>query len=75
MNLEKFLSLDGEHNISPEDAQSLNEDLARISSLDIPVSHRDQVVDYLINALNMDSVKHEISTALDLLLSELQRHA
>ena len=75
MNLEKLLSLDGEHNISAEEAQSLNEDLAKISAIDIPIIHRVQIVDYLINALNANSVENEIRPALDLLLSELQMPA
>ena len=72
MSLEKFLSLDGEHSISPDEVKLLNEDLARISAQDVPVSHRAKVADYLISALNMNSVRHEITPALDLLLAELQ---
>jgi hypothetical protein len=59
MNLEQFLDL--KSNISPEDAQSLNNDLAKRSAIEIPVSHRTKVLDYLIDALNMNSVRHEIS--------------
>ena len=72
MNLERFLSLNGEHSFSPEEAQSLNENLAKISVQDISIDHRAQVADYLIMSFNMNSVDRDISPALDLLLSELQ---
>ena len=74
MNLEQFLALKNECDISPEDAQSLNNDLAKRSAIEVPVTHRTQVSDYLIAALNMNSVKHEISPKLESLLSELQNH-
>ncbi len=75
MNLKTFLSLNGEYFISTEEAQSLNEDLATISALDIPNGDRARVADYLISALNLHSVRREISPALDSLLSELQSQA
>lgn len=75
MNLEQFLALKNECDISPEDAQSLNNDLAKRSVIEIPVRDRTQVLDYLIASLNMNSVKHDISPKLESLLSELQNHA
>jgi len=72
MNLDKFLSRDGEFNISAAEAQSLNADLARRSLENIPMSGRGQVTDYLLAALAVGSVEHGIRPALEKLLSELQ---
>jgi hypothetical protein len=70
--LEKFLYQEVDEDISPAAAQSLNEELARISFKSIPIDRRAFVADYLATALNMNSVRQEISPALNLLLSELQ---
>jgi tyrosine-protein phosphatase YwqE len=75
MNLDEFLSLGEEHVISPEEAKSLNDFLAKISAQDIPIIHKARVADYLLIAFNMNSVESHISPALDLLLSELLTHA
>lgn len=72
MNLDNFLSLDGEHNLSAAEAQSLNEDLAGKSISDIPISARAQVTDYLLAAFVVESVEPGIRPALEALLSELQ---
>lgn len=72
MNLEEFFSLNAENGISPAKAQSLNEELAKISLYDIPPDRRALVADYLTYALNMHSIRQEIIPALDSLLSELQ---
>lgn len=71
MDFEKFFR-DADEDISSAEAQALNEGLARISLKDIPIDRRAFVADYLTTALNMESVRQEISPALDLLLSELQ---
>jgi ethanolamine utilization microcompartment shell protein EutS len=72
MNLEEFIKLEEEHDISPDDAQSLNKDLATKSISDIPEGHRARVEGYLTVALNMNSVEHDIRASLDSLLSDLQ---
>lgn len=72
MNLEQFLALDEEHVIGSNDAQSLNNDLATISAEYIPTSRRARVADYLVAALNMNSVAQEIRANLELLLGDLQ---
>lgn len=72
MTLEEFFSNKTDGEISATEAQSLNEKLAKISLNDIPRDCRALVADYLTVALNMQSVRKEISQALDSLLSELQ---
>lgn len=72
MTLEEFFSNKTDGEISATEAQSLNEELAKISLNDIPRDSRALVADYLTVALNMQSVRKEISQALDSLLSELQ---
>lgn len=72
MTLEEFFSNKTDGEISATEAQSLNEELAKISFNDIPLDCRAHVADYLTVALNMQSVRKEISQAFDSLLSELQ---
>ncbi len=69
----KFLALPADAELTSAEAQALNADLATKSSGDIPTSQRDQVVDYLIQALNLNSVDVAIVQVLDDLLAELQR--
>jgi hypothetical protein len=73
MNIEKFFYCCDEQIISPNEAQLLNEALAKISPQDIPIEKRMLVVGYLEKALNMKSVEHTLVPKLDLLLSELQK--
>jgi hypothetical protein len=75
MNLEEFIALDEEHTISPSDAQSLNDCLARISAESIPTGYRGRVADYLATALNMKSVSQETVARLESLLGNLQDQA
>lgn len=72
MNLDTFLSLPQEHKLSFEDCQSLNKDLALKSFDNIPITSRSLVNEYLVNALNIDSVESEIKDALESLLEKLQ---
>ncbi|PXX45492.1 hypothetical protein [Undibacterium pigrum] len=72
MKLDEFYSNKKDGEISATEAQSLNEELAKISLNDIPLDCRALVADYLTLALNMQSVRKEISPALDSLLSEIQ---
>ena len=72
MTLEEFFTNKTDGDISATEAQSLNEELSKISLNDIPHDCRALVADYLTVALNMQSVRKEISPALDSLLSELQ---
>ena len=73
MNLTQFLALDEEHDISPEQAQLLNRDLATKSVSSIPESGRRRVLEYLVTALNLNSVEHDIRAKLDSLVADLQK--
>lgn len=75
MNLEEFIALDEEHSISSQDAQSLNDCLARTSAESIPTDQRGRVADYLTTALNMESVSQETVARLESLLGNLQSQA
>lgn len=72
MNLDTLFDLKDDDVVSHEKAQLLNECLARISCQDILPQHREKISDYLVMALNMDSVQLNLRPALDLLLSSLQ---
>lgn len=72
MRLSEFLTLEGEFEIPPEDAQGLNRNLSDLSASDIPLEKIDQVLDYLILALNMDSVDTTIRARIDKLTTDLQ---
>ena len=56
MTLDQFLSLAETHTISADEAQRLNLSLSKASLEDIPEQQRGMVLDYLIAALNMQSV-------------------
>lgn len=75
MRLQEFLSLGADEAISPAEAQLLNEELSKISAVDIPVNKRTEVSDYLNIALRLNSVRAEIIPKLELLYTELQRLA
>ena len=72
MRISEFLAREGEFEISPEDAQELNRNLSGLSASDIPLEKVDQVLDYLILALNMDSVDTTIRAKIDKLTTDLQ---
>lgn len=72
MRVSQFLDLEGEFEISPKDAQELNQNFSDISAINIPREKVDHVLDYLIVALNMDSVDLTIKKRLDKLTADLQ---
>jgi hypothetical protein len=72
MTLEQFLSLAETHDISPDEALSLNLTLAKASVDDIPEEQRGMVLDYLVVALNMHSVDPRIAPSLDDLRTDLE---
>lgn len=72
MRISEFLALEGDFEISPEDAQGLNRNLSDLFAPDIPLEKVDQVLDYLIVALNMDSVDTTIRARIDKLTTDLQ---
>lgn len=72
MKLSEFLSLEGEFDISANDAQELNRSLSEVSASAIPQEKLDQVLDYLIAALNADSVEPTCRAEIESLVSDLQ---
>lgn len=72
MTLDQLLSLAEAHTISPDEAQSLNMCLSKASVDDIPEQQRGVVLDYLVVALNMNSVEPQILASLDDLRTELE---
>lgn len=72
MNLEQFLALPQEHEIAVDAVQKLNQGLSAKTISDIALEKRALVNEYLVSALNMNSVDNAIKSKLDALLVELQ---
>lgn len=73
MRVSEFLSLEGEFGISANDAQELNRNLSELSASAVPKEKLDQVLDYLIAALNAKSVDPSIRARIENLVSDLQK--
>ena len=73
MNLNKYLSLDDEHILSPDDAQALNLDLAFRSPSDIPEEYTPRVAEYILAVLNRESVERQLIPSLEKLLQGLRQ--
>ena len=77
MNLNKYMSLDEEHklspDLSPDDVQALNAYLAVRSLSEIPEEYRLRVADYIVVALNMESVVPQLIPGLERLLQDLRQ--
>lgn len=72
MKLQDFLRLgDGDH-ISPDEAAALNRDLAAKKLSDIAPGDRQNVLDYLLSAMAIDSVEYDIREKIDALIMDLQ---
>jgi len=61
--------------LSPHECQAINTELSMLTARDIPLDQRANVTDYLISALNYNSVHSHITPKLEALLLELQEHA
>lgn len=72
MRLEEFLGLDEGGYISPDEAAELNRDLAEKKISDIASADRQNVLDYLLKAMEFDSVEHNIRGNIDDLINDLQ---
>lgn len=72
MLVSDFFALEGYFTISPKEAQDLNKKLSELSASDIPREKVDHVLDYLIAALNMDSVEMDIKPMIEKLTADLQ---
>jgi hypothetical protein len=72
MKLQDFLSLEDGGYISPDQAAALNRDLAAKTSSDIAPDDRQNVLDYLLRAMEVNSVDYDIRGKIDALISDLQ---
>ncbi|MGV1768414.1 hypothetical protein [Rhizobium rhizogenes] len=72
MKLQDFLSLEDGGYISPDQAAALNRDLSAKTLSDIAPDERQNVLDYLLRAMEVNSVDHDIRGKIDALISDLQ---
>ncbi|MGS0827554.1 CD1375 family protein [Shewanella sp. 0m-8] len=72
MMLFKLFSLKNACSLDADECQQLNLALSSKTIEDIPEDYRELVKDYLIPALNINSVDHSIKGKLDELLIQLQ---
>lgn len=72
MQFSEFLNLEGEFQISAEQAQKLNRNLSKISASDVPTEKIDHVLDYLTTALNVGAVDLQVKPNIEKLAAELQ---
>lgn len=69
---EKLLKLkDTEGVLTYSECQILNKYLSKIDVSSIPLDQRDNVKEYIVNALNMNSVSADIVESLEILLANL----
>ncbi|MCR5943459.1 hypothetical protein SAMN05892877_1435 [Rhizobium subbaraonis] len=72
MTMQDFLSLEDGGYISPDQAAALNRDLAAKALSDIAPDDRQNVLDYLLNAMAINSVEYDIREKIDALIMDLQ---
>ena len=72
MKMQDFLSLEDGGYISPDQAAALNRDLAAKALSDIAPDDRQSVLDYLLNAMAINSVEYDIREKIDALIMDLQ---
>lgn len=72
MNIEHFLSTGDGKTMTPQQAAELNAALATASTSDIPADRRSDVVNYVLTALNVNSVHPDLVSLLDSLVETLQ---
>lgn len=72
MSISKLYSVKDGGDLSPLDCENINLTLFEMSISDIPKEQLTNVMDYLVVALNNNSVDHSLVRKLDTLLEELQ---
>lgn len=72
MQISEFMALEGEVQISADQAQQLNRNLSGLSAKDLPKDKIDHVLDYLIAALNVGAVDPQVRADIEKLASDLQ---
>ena len=72
MSISKLYSVKDGGDLSPLDCENINLTLSKMSISDIPKEQLKNVMDYLVVALNNNSVDHSLVSKLDMLLEALQ---
>ncbi len=72
MTISKLYSVKDGGDLSPLDCESINLALSKTSASDIPQEQTENVKDYLVAALNNNSVDNSVVSKLDTLLEILQ---
>lgn len=72
MDISKLYSVKDGGDLSPLDCKNINLILSKMSISDIPKQQLNNVMDYLVVALNNNSVEHSLVSKLDRLLEALQ---
>lgn len=72
MSIEKLYTCKTGGDLSPDECQKINSQLALMDISDIPQYQLENVADYLVTALNINSVSTKEIEALESLLIELQ---
>lgn len=72
MSISKLYSVKDGGDLSPLDCKNINLTLSEMSISDIPKEQLTNVMDYLVVALNNNSIDHSLVSKLDMLLEALQ---
>lgn len=72
MKTSEFLALKGKFEITANDVQKLNQNFSELSANDVPKGKVHHVLDYLIAALNTETVDPNILIKIEKLVSDLQ---
>lgn len=72
MSISKLYSVKDGGDLSPLDCENINLTLFGMSISEIPKEQLTNVMDYLVVALNNNSVDHSLISKLDMLLEALQ---
>ncbi|MCX9575702.1 MULTISPECIES: hypothetical protein [Vibrio] len=72
MDISKLYSVKDGGDLSPLDCKNINLILSKMSISDIPKQQLNNVMDYLVVALNNNSVERSLVSKLDRLLEALQ---
>ncbi|MCJ9691376.1 hypothetical protein MOV76_06980 [Rhizobium sp. PRIMUS64] len=73
MKMLDFLALGDGGQFTSDDAANLNRDLADKSMSDIPAERRQDVLNYLTNAMLHNSVDHDLRPKIEALIADLER--
>lgn len=72
MALSKLLGLKDQDELSTSDCAEINRFLSKINLKEIPENQRQSIEDYLITALNLNSVERDLVSRLNWLVDQLQ---